>query len=145
MLISVTRLRLRSLRFLPGFAWHTWMSTRQVQGAQGFLDGQLAVEGTRGYWTITAWSDEVAMRDYRNSDAHKRAMPKLLDWCDEASVVHWEQDSPMLPSLAEALERMITDGRLSKMRHPSSAHAAKQIAPARQVPLPGLRVRPPGG
>ena len=83
------------------------------------------------------------MRAYRNTDAHRRAMPKLLHWCDEASVVHWQQDGPGLPDMPEALRRMVVEGRLSKVNHPSPAHAAKQIA-ARQPPRPGTRLRPAG-
>ena len=78
------------------------------------------------------------MRQYRGTDAHLRAMPKLLHWCDEASVVHWTQDSPELPDGATALNRMIADGRLSKVRHPSPEHVAKTIAA--QEPRPGLRL-----
>ena len=141
-LISVTRLRLRSARYLPPFFWHVLGSTRQARRAPGFLGGQLAVEGNRGFWTITAWSDEAAMRAYRNAGAHRRAMPKLLTWCDETSVAHWQQDGPDLPDMPEALQRMLAGGRLSKVQHPSAAHAAKQIAPARRVPLPGLPLRP---
>ena len=82
------------------------------------------------------------MRAYRNAGAHRRAMPKLLTWCDETSVAHWQQDGPDLPDMPEALQRMLAGGRLSKVQHPSAAHAAKQIAPARRVPLPGLPLRP---
>ncbi len=140
--ISVTRLRLRSLRFLPAFAWHTAASTRQLRRAPGFLTGQIATEGFRGFWTLTAWRDEAAMRAYRNADAHMRAMPKLLVWCDEASVTHWHQPTPELPEPAVALERMRAEGRLSKVRHPSPAHAAREIAPARRVPRPGRPIQP---
>lgn len=140
--ISVTRLGLRSLRFLPEFAYRTWASTRQVQRAPGFLGGQTAAEGIAGFWTVTAWRDEASMREYRNTDAHMRAMPKLLGWCDEASVAHWEQNALELPGMSEALGRMVEEGRLSKVRHPSPAHAAKQIAAARRVPRPGPRLRP---
>lgn len=138
-LISVTRLRLRSVRYVPGFVWHTWRSLRQARRAPGFLAGQLAGEGVLGYWTLTAWSDELSMRRYRNGAAHGQAMPKLLQWCDEASVAHWQQDGPDLPGGAEALRRMVADGRLSKVRHPSPAHAARQIAAAGRAPVPGLR------
>ena len=127
--ISVTRLHLRSLPYLLPFAWHAFTSTRQVQRAPGFLQGQLANEGGREFWTITAWSDEAAMRAYRNTAAHQRAMPKLLQWCDEASVVHWQQESTDLPDKETILQRMIGEGRLSKVRHPSPSHAAKQIVP----------------
>ena len=142
MFVSVTRLRLRSLRFLPAFTWRTLASTRQTRRAPGFLGGVLAVEGTRGYWTVTGWTDAEAMRQYRNSGAHMKAMPKLIAWCDEASVAHWEQEGTALPTMAEALARMVADGRLSKVRHPSPEHAAGQIAPARQAPVAGLPMRP---
>lgn len=141
-LISVTRLRLRSVRYLPPFAWHALASTRQVERAPGLLDGQLGFEKPLGFWTVTAWDDEAAMRAYRNADAHRRAMAKLLGWCDEASVVHWRQEGPVLPDMPEALRRMVAEGRLSKVARPSPEHAAKQLAPARTVPRPGLRLRP---
>src|SRR5687768_1606267 len=117
--ISVTRLRLRSVRFFPSFALHTWRSTRQVKIAKGFLDGQFSTEGKLAFWTLTAWVDEESMRLYRNTDAHMRAMPRLIEWCDEASMVHWEQEENALPSPSEALSRMLSGGRLSKVRYPS--------------------------
>ncbi len=141
MFVSVTRLRLRSIGFLPAFAWHTWASRRQLRRAAGFVGGQLAAEGARGFWTVTGWTDEAAMRRYRNTSAHQRAMPRLLHWCDEASVAHWEQEDPALPGPAESLDRMVREGRLSKVRHPSAAHAAGLIAPARRLP----RAAPPLG
>ncbi|MDP8923807.1 MAG: antibiotic biosynthesis monooxygenase [Chloroflexota bacterium] len=140
-LISVTRLRLRSVRYLLPFYWHSLKSARQARRAPGFLGGQLAGERGKAYWTVTAWRDESAMRAYRNTDSHLKAMPKLLNWCDEASVVHWQQDGPELPDMNEALRRMVAEGRVSKVNHPSPAHAAKQI-PARQAPRPGFRLRP---
>jgi hypothetical protein len=144
MFVSVTRLRLRSVRFLPAFAWHVWTSTRQLRSAGGFLGGQLGGEGMKGWWTITGWTDAAAMRDYRNTAAHGAAMPKLIRWCDEASVAHWEQESGVLPTWAEALERMVAEGRLSKVRNPSPEHAAGRIAPARQAPRSGAPLSPVG-
>ena len=41
--------------------------------------------------------DEAAMRAYMTSGFHSRVMPKLFRWCDEASVVHWTQDSDDAP------------------------------------------------
>jgi hypothetical protein len=54
-------------------------------------------------------------------------MPKLLDWCDAANIVHWQQETPALPGWPEAHRRMTTDGRASKVRHPSPAHLADEI------------------
>lgn len=125
--VSVTRLRVRSVLFLPQFFWHTFKSQRQAKRAAGMLGGRLMLEAHSVFWTTTAWESEEAMRAFRSSGAHKKAMPKLLDWCDEASYVHWEQERAELPSWAEAHRRMATDGKLSKVRNPSDAQSAKEF------------------
>ena len=96
-LISVTRLRVRSFLYLPGFLWDTFQSVRQVQRINGFLGGRLLVNPGYVFWTLTAWQGEADMNAYRTGGAHRRAMPKLLDWCNEAAVVHWTEDSPEIP------------------------------------------------
>lgn len=126
--ISLTRLRIRSLRFLPLFAWHAIRSNRQVQRAPGFLLGSLLPDRQWTFWTMTAWDSPESMRAYMISGAHKTAMPRLLYWCDEASVAHWAQPDASLPTWAEADHRMRTTGRPSKVLHPSPQQAAS--APA---------------
>lgn len=121
--ISVTRLRIRALRFLPGFAVHAVRTRNQVRAAPGFRGGALLPDRDWTFWTMTAWTDEAAMRAYILAGAHRRAMPRLVRWCDEASIVHWVQDGADLPSWAEADARMRAEGRPSKVRHPSAAHA----------------------
>jgi len=143
--VSLTRLRLRSWRFLPGFLLNSWASTRQLRRAPGFLGGLLATEGSLVFWTFTVWRDDNAIHAFREADAHRRAMPKLLEWCDEASVARFQQDGPDLPNCAVALTRMVSSGRISKVRYPSADHALGKIAPARREPQPGLRLRPKTG
>jgi len=125
--ISVTRLRVRSLRYLPAFLWRTQSSVRQAQRAAGFIGGRVLVEARWTFWTTTAWEDEAAMRAFRGSGAHKAVMPKLLEWCDEASVAHWRQDGPEVPDWQSAHQQMITSGRPSKVNHPSEAHDGNRI------------------
>lgn len=125
--ISVTRLRVRSLLYLPGFLWDTARSVRQVQRSSGFLGGRLLVNAPYVYWTMTVWQDEAAMNAYRTGGAHRRAMPKLLDWCDEAALVHWTQESPEIPAWQQAQQHMAEKGKLSKVNHPSPAQASQQI------------------
>jgi hypothetical protein len=67
------------------------------------------------------------MRAYMTSGAHCTAMPRLIDWCDEASVAHWEQETEELPSWREVHRRMQSEGRRSKVRHPSPAHERFEI------------------
>ena len=121
--ISVTRLRIRSVRFLPLFALHTFRSVRQVKAASGFQGGSLLNDRQWTFWTLTTWQSEASMRAFMTSGAHRVAMPRLLDWCDEASVVHWEQPEDMPPSWTDADRRMREAGRASKVRHPSPQHA----------------------
>jgi heme-degrading monooxygenase HmoA len=126
-LISVTRLRVRSFLYLPGFLWDTLHSVRQVQRSPGFLGGRLLVNARYVFWTMTAWQDEAAMNAYRTGGAHRQAMPKLLNWCDEAAVVHWTQESPEIPAWQQAQQHMSEKGRLSKVNHLSAMQAAQQI------------------
>src|SRR5271165_4113929 len=121
--ISLTRLRIRSFRFLLSFALHTWRSSKQVKRAPGFLTGALLPDRSWTFWTMTAWEDQESMRQYMVSGSHKAAMSHLLEWCDEASVAHWAQQDSSLPSWAEADRRMRKDGRPSKVRCPSPQHA----------------------
>ena len=121
--ISITRLRVRSLRFVPGFMLYTFRSLRQVKRSPGFQQGGLLADRSWTFWTMTAWDSQESMRRYMTGGAHKAAMPKLMDWCDEASVVHWKQEDDALPSWAEADRRMREEGRMSKVRHPSPVHA----------------------
>ena len=123
-LVSITRLRIRSVRFLPAFGLETVRTLRQVRLAPGFLDGSLLPDRQWTFWTMTAWDSQSSMRAYMSTGSHRDVMPRLLDWCDEASVVHWEQPDGALPGWAEADRRMRATGRPSKVRNPSPSHAA---------------------
>ena len=55
-------------------------------------------------------------------------MPKLLNWCNEAALTHWLQDSSELPDWKEAHRRLVAEGRRSKVKHPSPAQDTYSIA-----------------
>ncbi len=137
--VSLTRLRIRSFRFLPQFAWHAVRSNRQVQRAPGFLTGSLLADRSWTFWTMTLWDSERSMRAYMTSGAHKAAMPHLLHWCDEASVAHWTQPTPNLPTWTEADRRMRESGRISKVLHPSPQHASMNYRAPRTTATGAIR------
>ncbi len=121
--VSLTRLRVRSFRFVPHFVLHTLRSVRQVKKAPGFQHGALLADRSWTFWTMTAWDTQESMRQFMTTGSHSRAMPHLLDWCDEAAVAHWSQPETALPSWTDADKRMREGGRASKVRNPSPDHA----------------------
>ena len=127
MFVSITRLRLRSARFLLPFVVYALRSMRQAKRSPGNVVTDAMRDRQGGYWTRSVWRDEAAMRAFMMSGVHRRAMPKLLDWCDEAAVAHWEQESVTLPDWEEAHRRLVTQGRQSKVRHPSPGHETLDI------------------
>jgi hypothetical protein len=130
-LISIKRLRVRSFSYLPQFLWSNGLAVRQLRRTFGFHAGRLLVDRHLTFWTMTAWVDEAAMRAYRNSGAHRQIMPKLLKWCDEATVAHWHQEHGALPDWLEAHRRIISEGKVSRVNHPSPDHATRQFPPPR--------------
>jgi hypothetical protein len=125
--VSVTRLRVRSLWFMPPFIVYALRSSQQARRSAGFLGGALMRDNWKAFWTVTVWMDAKAMEAYRIAGIHRVAMPKLLNWCDEASVTHWTPGSSDVPAWPEAYRRMVEQGRPSKVNHPSPAQRVLQI------------------
>ena len=123
-IISVTRLRLRSVRFLFSLSWEMWKLRRCLRKAPGFLIGKLLADRHRTFWTMTLWKDTDSMVAFRNSSVHKAVMPKAARWCDEASVVHWQTEADQLPHWDEAYRRMSESGKLSPLKFPSADYKA---------------------
>ena len=138
--VSVTRLHLRSLRFVPSFLVYTVRASLQVRRAPGYLGGWGSNEWPFGFWTATTWSDLAALRAFRNGEPHLTAMRKLLHWCDEASFTHWVQDRRDVPTPAEAYRRLAEAGSVSKVAHPSPRQQAGRTVgdapPTRPGPIP---------
>ncbi len=139
-LVSITRLRVRSLRFLLAFIWYSLRSARQASRAPGNLATQILKERKRAFWTATAWTDESAMKNFMLASPHRVAMRKLLEWCDEAALVHWVQGTKDLPDWKEAQRRLQAEGRRSKVNHPSPGQIAYQI-PEPRVGVGAIRLK----
>ena len=128
---SVTRLRLRSPRYLPAFLPDNARVVRQLRATPGFRGGELLVTGWLTYWTASVWENETAMRAFRNSGAHRAAMQKLPEWCDEAALTHWPQATTASPDWREAYRRMGRHARFPRVRGPSVDHLAGRLRPPR--------------
>lgn len=126
--VSVTRFRVRSLRFLPFFLIHAQRCLAQIRRSDGYLGGALRHDRDHAYWTTSVWRDEAALLAYVTGGSHRTAMPKLSEWGDEASTVRWIQNRAELPSWAEAIERMRREGHAVPLRHPGPGHASLGFA-----------------
>jgi heme-degrading monooxygenase HmoA len=135
MFVSVTRLRVRSIVYLPHFLWYTFTIQRQAENAPGVIGVRLLVDLNRTYWTLTSWVSEKAMKAFRGAAPHSKAMKKLPEWCDEAAYTHWTEEAPRLPEWTEAYERFIQSVKLSNVQHPSEAHQRLEF------PQPNLKSR----
>jgi hypothetical protein len=134
--VSITRLRVRSWRYLPAFIFQSFRSARQARSAAGNFAVSVLSDADLAFWTRTLWTEEAAMRAFMLAGAHRRAMPRLSQWCDEAAVVHWNQDDFEPPSWPAAHRRLLREGRLSKVNHPSQAQRRFEIpAPRRSAEL----------
>jgi hypothetical protein len=125
--VSVTRLRIRCWRYLPGFLYFTLLAVMQARRAAGNTRTRVVRDARRVFWTITVWQDEQAMRAFRNHGAHRRVMPRLRHWCDEATYAHWTQDGAEPPELNAAYDRLVHEGIVSKVDHPTPDHASRNF------------------
>ena len=139
--ISVTRLRVRSWRFIPAFLFATFRISRQARIAEGNLALRVFRDAHNAFWTCTCWDSEASMRAFMLAEPHGPAMRKLLEWCDEAALVHWTQDDDELPTRTVAHRRMLREGRPSKVNHPSDAQKGYRIDEPRESTKTGLSLK----
>jgi len=137
--ISITRLHIRKWWVLPPFVWASLRSAKQAAKSDGNLHVALLNDRRNTFWTATSWRDEAAMKAFMHAAPHGPVMRKLLDWCDEASLVHWTQDAADLPPWDEAHRRLESQGRPSKVNHPSDAHKALKFPAPRTTAVSRLK------
>ena len=122
--VSITRLHLAGWWHFPQFLFHSLRSIAQARRTPGYLGGWTSNDAEGGMWTATVWDDLAAMRAFRNSGAHLKAMPKLLHLSDQAAFTHFEQSGHDIPTPDAAYQRLARDGHMSKVNAPSSQHLA---------------------
>ena len=125
--VSITRLHLRSPRFLLPFFLHTNRSRRQATNAPGNLGVRVRKTDGLAFWTLTLWRDVAAMRSFTIASPHKETMSKLANWCDEAAFAHWELETNDLPTWDIAGDKLRASGHLATVLHPSEKHKAGEI------------------
>jgi hypothetical protein len=102
---------------------------RQAKDSQRNLAASVLRDADKTFWTRTVWTTESPMRSFMLAGSHRQVMRRLLEWCDEAALVHWEQETAQEPDWQEAHRKLQVDGRRSKVNHPSPSHESFQIRP----------------
>jgi hypothetical protein len=126
-IVSVTRMRLRSLLFFPGSFWYTRRSIRQAKRTPGNLGVRVRKTNRLAFWTLAMWRDNQAIKTFVPASPHREAMQKLPHWCDEAAFADWEQETTDWPSWETAAKKLAVSGRLINVLHPSAQHRAGRI------------------
>jgi len=127
--ISLTRLRVRSIVYLPAFILANEASVRVIKKIPGFIEGKELIDKHLTFWTITVWESEQAMKHFRNNDPHKKAMRKLPDWCNEGAYAHWTQEDEVIPEWNILYGRLLKEGRLTKIKRPSEQQEGMNYPP----------------
>src|SRR3984957_15308616 len=125
--VSATRLKLSSIFYFPAFMRTNNAAAKQLVITTGFVQGAEVMDKGLTFWTLTLWKADADMKSFRNSPAHRKAMQKISDWCNEATYIHWLQEEPALPDWNIVHERMIKEGSISKLRKPTERHASKKF------------------
>src|SRR5579872_5991840 len=69
-LASITRLRVRSIRYMPEFLFRALAIVRQARRSDGCLGADIRREVQLTFWTRTLWRDEQSMRAFMTTGAH---------------------------------------------------------------------------
>jgi heme-degrading monooxygenase HmoA len=127
--LVVTRLRLRDPEYLDEFVESAFAVVDQANNSEGNLGAEVLADADQTYWTRTAWTNRDEMRDFMISEPHLGTMGHLSTWCDEATFVDWEQDKTDLPDWQAAFDRLINEGQVAPVDHPSENHESRAFPP----------------
>ena len=120
--IVVIRLRLTDLALFDEFFASAVAVTKQAQHSDGNLGADVLADANNVYWTRTAWQARGPMHAFVGSEPHLTTMSRIDGWCDEATFIDWEQDSPSLPDWQTGYDRLIAAGEVASLTSASEAH-----------------------
>jgi hypothetical protein len=93
-----TRLELRSYRYIPGLLRAAMRVRRQVLASEGAYGVSLLAQPLRKtFWTLSAWSDQVALDQFVRTPPHTGVMARYRGRLRQASFSTWERRAGDLP------------------------------------------------
>ena len=132
--IVVTRLRLKDPALLDEFFTDAVAAIEQAQKSEGNLGADALADADNAWWSVSAWRERGPMQAFVNSEPHRTISARLDHFCDEATFVHWEQDSPDLPDWRTSWRHLIADGEVAELTNPSAANQARAFPSPVEAP-----------
>ena len=136
-IIVVTRLRLKDPALLDDFFTDAVAALEQASKSDGNLGVDALGDANNAWWTVTSWRERRQMHSYVRSEPHQTIRSHLDRYCDEATFVAWEQDSPDLPDWQTNWRHLVADGLAADLTQPSASHQTREF--------PAPVVAPPAG
>jgi hypothetical protein len=127
--IVVTRLRLKDPALLDEFFTAAVAATEQAQKSDGNLGVDALADANNAWWSVSAWAGRPPMQAFVDAEPHAGISQRLEHFCDEATFVDWEQDSPALPDWQTSWRHLTADGKVAELTHPSEANQTRAFPP----------------
>jgi len=127
--IVVTRLRLRNPGLLDEFFTDAVAAIEQAAKSEGNLGANALADADDAWWSVSAWRERRPMRAFVRSEPHLTILTRLDHYCDEATFVDWEQDTPQLPDWQACWQHLVADGKPAELSQPSAANQTRAFPP----------------
>jgi hypothetical protein len=127
--IVVTRLRLKDPALLDEFFTDAVAAIEQAQKSDGNLGVDALADANNAWWSVSAWTGGDPMQAFVGKQPHRTIQGRLAHYCDEATFVDWEQDSPDLPDWQTSWRHLVADGKVAQLTHPSDANQTRAFPP----------------
>lgn len=98
---------------MPSLFYYTAQVVKQLASAQGLLGySVLARPLSKRFWTLSAWKDDAALRDFVQHSPHVRIMTAIAPHMDQTKFWRWTVKGSQLPlGWDDALRRFVDNSR----------------------------------
>jgi len=132
--IVVTRLRLKDPALLDEFFTDAVAAIEQAQKSEGNLGADALADANNAWWSVSSWRARGPMRAFVDSEPHRTITTRLDHYCDEATFVDWEQDSPDLPDWPASWRHLTAGGQVAELTDASPANRTRDFPPPVEPP-----------
>ena len=127
--VVVTRLRLKDPGLIDEFFTDAVAAIEQAQKSEGNLGADALADAGNAWWSVSAWQERGPMQAFVRSEPHLTIITHLDHYCDEATFVDWEQDTPQLPDWRRCWQHLVADGKPAELSQPSAANQTRAFPP----------------